>query len=132
MSESKDWRDGVRVTRGASLAESLGGPQGGRATALEFAGTGGMQTWIGRVTMAPGARTSGHRHGRHEVALYVIAGAGRMRWGEQFEHEADVGPGDFIYFTPHVPHEEVNLSAEAALDFVVIRSDGERIFEKLA
>jgi hypothetical protein len=32
-----------------------------------------------------------------------------------------------VYFTPYVPHQELNLDANATLDFVVVRSDGERI-----
>lgn len=35
--------------------------------------------------------------------------------------------GDFLYFTPFVPHEERSLSKDDTLDLVVARSDGERI-----
>jgi len=129
MPQRTDWRDGVRITRGADLAAALAGPSGGRATALEFAGTGGSQTWIGRVAMAPGARNGAHRHGRHEAALFVLAGSARILWGDALEYEADVGPGDFIYFAPYVPHEEWNRDASAPLQLLVVRSDGERIFE---
>jgi uncharacterized RmlC-like cupin family protein len=42
-----------------------------------------------------------------------------------------VGPDDFVYFTPFVPHQEVNLSTSETLDFVVVRSDNERIVVNL-
>jgi uncharacterized RmlC-like cupin family protein len=46
------------------------GPSGaGRATAFDFAGTGGRETWIGTVTLRPNAKTGAHHRGRHEVAV---------------------------------------------------------------
>jgi uncharacterized RmlC-like cupin family protein len=129
MTQGDDFRDSVRVIRATSLAEAMKGPAGsGRATAFEFSGPDG-RTWIGAVSMAPGERNGGHRHGRHEVGLYVVRGRGEIRWGERLEFAARVGPGDFIYFAPFAPHQEVNLDPEASLDFVVARSDSERIFE---
>lgn len=38
--------------------------------------------------------------------------------------------GDFVTFTPFVPHEERNLSADDTLDFVAVRSYRERIAVK--
>jgi len=99
----------------------------GRATAFDFAGTGGRETWIGAVTLQPGSKTGAHHHGRHEVAVYVVKGRGQIRWGERLEFSSDVNPGDFAYFAPYVPHQELNLSNDATLDFVVVRSDNERI-----
>jgi len=123
-----DWREAVRVVRGASLDAVMRGPAGkGRATAFDFAGTGGQKTWIGAVTLAPNTSTGAHHHGRHEAAIYVVRGGSEIRWGERLEYVADVGPGDFVYFAPHVPHQERNLSASEATDFLVVRSDNERI-----
>ena len=104
------------------------GPFGtGRATAFEFDGTGGQQTWIGTVTLKPNAQTGMHHHGRHEVAVYVIRGRSEIRWGERLEYRTAVGPGDFVYFAPYVPHQEMNPSGNETVDFLVIRSDNERI-----
>ena len=103
----------------------------GRATAFDFAGTGGKETWIGAVTLPPGAKTGAHHHGRHEVAVYVVKGRSEIRWGERLEFAAEVGPGDFVYFAPYVPHQELNLDAGETLDFVVVRSDNEGIVVKL-
>lgn len=133
MVEAKKWREtGVRVVRAASLDSVMRDPQGtGRATAFDFAGTEGPKTWIGAVTYKPNAITGAHHHGRHEVAVYVVKGRSEIRWGERLEFATEVGPGDFVYFAPFVPHQEVNQSASETLDFVVVRSDNERIVVNL-
>ncbi len=132
MTEAIDWRTGVRVVRAAAIDQALRPPGGsGRATAFDFAGGGGRATWVGAVTLRPGAATGAHHHGRHEVAVYVVRGCGRIRWGAQLEYAADVGPGDFVYFAPEVPHQEENVQAREALDFVVVRSDNQRIAVRL-
>ena len=133
MMEAIRWRtDGVTVVRAESLNMAMRGPSGtGRATAFDFAGTGGQETWIGTVTLQPNANTGAHHHGRHEVAVYVVKGRSQIRWGERLEFAAEVGPGDFVYFAPYVPHQELNLDAGEILDFVVVRSDNERIVVNL-
>jgi uncharacterized RmlC-like cupin family protein len=121
MTDDPDWRDKVKIVRAADLAGSA------RATAVSFTGTGGCLTWLGRVVLAPGASTGAHHHGRHEVATYIAAGRAELRWGERLEFAASVGPGDFAYFAPFVPHQERNLDATEPVVFVVVRSDDERI-----
>ena len=126
MTEPMKWRtDGVTVVRGAAMLGK------GRATAFDFAGSGGRETWIGTVTMQPNAKTGAHHHGRHEVAIYVVKGRSQIRWGERLEYAAEVGPGDFVYFAPYVPHQELNLDAKETVDFVVVRSDNGGIVVKL-
>jgi uncharacterized RmlC-like cupin family protein len=121
-----DWRNAVQVTRAGSLADAA--TRGaGRATAFDFTGSGGRETWIGTVTLQPKADTGAHHHGRHEVAVYVARGRCEIRWGGSLEFAAQVGPGDFVYFAPNVPHQERNLSAAETVDFVVVRSDDEGI-----
>jgi uncharacterized RmlC-like cupin family protein len=128
MAETARWRDGVRVVRGKSLEMTMREPStGGRATAFHFSGTGGRETWIGTVTLRPKGNTGAHHHGRHEVAVYVVRGRSEIRWGERLEYIAEVGPGDFVYFAPHVPHQERNPSSSEAVHFLVVRSDNERI-----
>jgi uncharacterized RmlC-like cupin family protein len=128
MTDPSRWRDSVSVVRAASLAAAAGEPgKGGRATAFDFTGSGGHETWIGTVTMSPSGMTGAHHHGRHEVMIYVARGRAEIRWGERLEFLANVEPGDFIYFAPFVPHQERNPSATETVDFVVVRSDRERI-----
>jgi len=133
MTRPKQWRtDGVTVVRAESLNATMRGPSGtGRATAFDFTGTGGQKTWIGTVTLQPNAKTGAHHHGRHEVAVYVVKGRSQIRWGVRLEFAAEVGPGDFVYFAPYVPHQELNLDASETLDFVVVRSDNAGILVKL-
>ena len=114
----RDWReDGVKVVRAAATAGQ------GRATAFDFAGTGGPNIWIGTVTLQPNGRTGAHHHGTHEVAVYVRKGRSQIRWGERLEFTTEVGPGDFVYFAPQVPHQEINPDPHEPVDFVVVRSD---------
>ena len=128
MTDAEKWRTGVRVVRADAQQTARLAPGGtGRATAVDYLGSGGSQTWIGTVTVQPGAKTGTHHHGRHEVTIYVVKGRSEIRWGERLEYAADVGPGDFVYFAPFVPHQERNLDAEQTVDFVVVRSDGEKI-----
>jgi uncharacterized RmlC-like cupin family protein len=73
------------------------------------------------------AKTGAHHHGRHEVAIHVVKGRSEIRWGERLEFAATIGPGDFVYFAPYVPHQERNLDTVETLEFVVVRSDNEKI-----
>ena len=128
MTEMTKWKDGVRVVRSASLETLLHGSTGtGRVTAFDFTGTGGERTWIGRVSLKPAARTGAHHHGRHEVMVYITSGRSEIRWGDRLEFVAEAAAGDFVYFSPHVPHQEVNLSTLETVEFLVVRSDNERI-----
>lgn len=127
------WREtSVRIVRAASLDPVMRDPAGaGRATAFDFSGSGGSKIWIGTVLYPPGKITGAHHHGHHELAVYVVRGRSEIRWGERLEFAAEIGPGDLAYFTPFVPHQERNLSANEELEFLVIRSNNERIAEKI-
>jgi uncharacterized RmlC-like cupin family protein len=120
--------DSVKVVRAEVLRDAVGGSAArGRATAFEFAGSGGKQTWIGVVRLSGGANTGPHHHGHHEVAIWVIGGRSEIRWGDRLEFATEVGPGDFAYFAPNVPHQERNLERDTPVDFAVIRSNGDAI-----
>lgn len=123
----RDWRNrGVKVVRAATQQRASASGRG-RATAFDFEGTGGSKIWIGTVTLQPNERTGAHHHGPHEVAIYVSKGRSQIRWGEHLEYVSDVGPGDFVYFPPEVPHQELNPDPDEAVDFVVVRSDNSGI-----
>lgn len=117
---------GVRIVRAAEqqAAREAGG---GRATAFNFTGEGGTRTWIGTVTLQANGCTGGHHHGRHEVAIYVVTGHAELSWGETLSLSTEVGPGDLAYFSPGIPHQERNLSETETVEFLVVRSDNERI-----
>ncbi|MDI1284633.1 MAG: cupin domain-containing protein [Reyranella sp.] len=119
------WNDeSVKIVRCEAIA---GLAVGGRATAFDFSGSGGRKTWIGLVRLAAGGNTGPHHHGRHEVAVWVVKGRSQIRWGDRLEFAAEIGPGDFAYFTPYVPHQELNLDADQPVEFIVVRSDNDGI-----
>ncbi len=125
------WRDGVRIVRAAALADARANAGNGRATVFDFVGSGGKATWIGSVNVAPGSKTGTHDHGRHEVMLYAVKGIAEIRWGERLEFAADIGPGDCAYFAPYVPHQERVPDDGETVEFLVVRSDNERIVNPL-
>src|ERR1700681_2246472 len=129
MTETGEWRaEGGKGVKAGLVRGAMHGASGiERVTAFDFSGAGGRQTWIGAVTLEPRAKTGAHHHGRHEVAVYVVRGHGQIRWGERLEFAADIAPGDFVYFAPYVPHQELNPDASETVDFVVVRSDNEKI-----
>ena len=125
------WRDGVRIVRAAALADARANAGNGRATVFDFAGSGGKATWIGSVNVSPGSKTGTHDHGRHEVMIYVVKGEAEIRWGERLEFAADIWPGDCAYFAPYVPHQERVPDDGETVEFLVVRSDNERIVNPL-
>lgn len=127
MTVQTDWRLAVRVRRATALADERA--MQGRTTVFDFLGTGGGgdRTWIGSVDVAPGSNTGPHHHGRHEVLVYVVKGRSEIRWGEQLEYATEIGPGDAVYFAPGVPHQERSLESTDRVEYLVVRSDGEKI-----
>ena len=123
------WRNnGVTIVRATSLNAVMAGPSGrGLAAAVDFAGTDGSKTWLGTISLRPAAKTGIHHHGHTEVAIYVVKGRGQIRWGERLEFAGRVGPGDFVYFAPYVPHQEQNLDPSETFDIVSVRSNNEGI-----
>ena len=134
MSEEKpDWREhGVRVVRSGQLDTNTPQTPGmNRAAAINYARVGAQKLWAGTVTIHPDAKTGAHHHGELESVIYVVRGRARMRWGEALEFTAEAGPGDFIYVPPFVPHQEINASADEALECVLVRSDQEAVVVNL-
>ncbi len=133
MDDTPDWRtDGVQVIPGDRLdADTPQTPGMARAAAVDFARAGARRLWAGTVRIQPDAKTGAHHHGALESVIYVVRGRARMRWGERLEYVAEAGPGDFIFVPPYVPHQEINASAEEALECVLVRSDGEAVVVNL-
>ncbi len=111
-----------------------------RRTAIEVARVGTKKISAGTLRIQAGAKTGAHHHGHLERVIDVVPGQVRRRWGNQLEHTANAGPGDFIFVSPYVspyvpppcvpsyvPHQELNASASEPFDCVLVRSDGEAI-----
>jgi uncharacterized RmlC-like cupin family protein len=128
-----DWRrHGVRVVRSGELDTNTAQTPGmNRAAAINFAKAGAQKLWAGTVSIHPDAKTGAHHHGALESVIYVVRGKARMRWGERLEFVAEAGPGDFIFVPPFVPHQEINASADEALECVLVRSDQEAVVVNL-
>jgi uncharacterized RmlC-like cupin family protein len=103
-----------------------------REAAVSRASAGAEKLWAGTVTIQPGAKTGPHHHGPLESVIYVLRGRARMRWGDRLEFASEAGPGDFIYVPPHVPHQEINASADEPLSCVVVHGDQEPVVVNLA
>jgi uncharacterized RmlC-like cupin family protein len=79
--------------------------------------------WMGKVTGAPKGDSGAHHHGDAETAGYILSGHTRILYGEGFRQYVDLGPGDFIYVPPYVPHIERNLTDEPVV-FITARNPG--------
>src|SRR5579875_3777275 len=130
---ASDWKiNGVKVIPAGTLdPDTAQTPGMSRAAAINYARVGAQKLWAGTVNIAPDAKTGAHHHGALESVIYVIRGRARMRWGERLEFMAEAGPGDFIFVPPYVPHQEINASAQQALECVVVRSDNEAVVVNL-
>jgi len=133
MTADEHWkREGVRVIPADELDPNTAQTPGmNRAAAINFARVGAEKLWAGTVVIHAGAKTGAHHHGELESVIYVVKGRARMRWGEALEFVAEAGPGDFIYVPPFVPHQEINASADEALECVLVRSGGEAVVVNL-
>src|SRR4051794_28461612 len=121
------WKhDGVRVIPGTQLDGNVPSTPGmDRKAAINFARVGAQKLWAGTVTIHANAKTGAHHHGHLESVIYVVKGRARMRWGEHLEYVAEAGPGDFIFFPPYVPHQEINTPTGETPACVLVRSDNE-------
>lgn len=75
------------------------------------------------LAIRPGGRAKAHRHAGHETAIYVLEGTAVLWFGEQLESRLEVGPGDFVYIPPDVPHVPVNPSGSHWARALVARTD---------
>jgi uncharacterized RmlC-like cupin family protein len=131
--DAPDWRSrGVRIVSHDRLDPNTPQTPGMyREAAVNRASSGAEKIWAGTVKIYPGAKTGPHHHGELESVIYVVSGRARMRWGERLEFMAEAGPGDFIYVSPFVPHQEINANADEPLSCVVVRSDQEPVVVNL-
>lgn len=65
---------------------------------------------LAEATVPPGRETAEHYHPRTEELYYFVAGAGRMRLGNE---EAEVRAGDCVVIAPGTPHKLWNPGDEA-------------------
>jgi uncharacterized RmlC-like cupin family protein len=78
--------------------------------------------WMGRVMGEAGKRSGAHHHGEVETAGYILSGRTRIYFGEYYKEYVDLGPGDFVYVPPFVPHIEETLSETEPVVFITSRT----------
>ncbi len=111
----------VRVIRSSSSYEGKQGPTYTGGVSAESCNATGL--WLGKIEVAPGARTTAHHHEKHETAIYVLQGGADHWYGENLEHHVVAGPGDYIYIPAGIPHVAVNRSQTEPVVAVVARTD---------
>lgn len=93
----------------------IGGAEISQATA------GATNIYMGVFRVPPGARSRPHYHAHCESAVYIIAGALEVRWGDGLEHVVRLQPRDLVYVPPRETHVLVNLSEAEPAEYVVAR-----------
>lgn len=112
----------VVVIRADQLSEATAQTPGmRRSAAIDRASAGSENLWVGRVTVAPDAKTGPHHHGDCDSVVCITAGRVSIRWGDGLRERVEAGPGDFIYIPARLVHQEINEGDEE-VDSIVIRS----------
>lgn len=101
------FRDGVEpfTTKDGSIIRELMHPRAHAA----------RQQSLAEATVPAGGRTALHRHQRTEEIYHILAGAGRMRLGEE---ELHVTRGETICIPPGMPHNISNEGGRLPLVFL--------------
>jgi uncharacterized RmlC-like cupin family protein len=112
----------VRITRNNHLDRNT--PQSAgilRLAAINSDLSSSSHICGGIMIAQPRTASSVHHHGEQETIIYVLGGSGQVRWGRHGECSETVRPGDFVFIPAHLPHQELNPTAET-VTWVVIRS----------
>lgn len=118
----------LKVVRRAQCSkETTQTPGMERLAGVAGSTVGAKHLWMGFVTMAPGAKSGAHHHGRSESAIFILRGSARFLWGDRLEHASEAGPGDFVYVPPNLVHQEINPSGSDPIEMIVARDSAEGI-----
>jgi uncharacterized RmlC-like cupin family protein len=113
--------DRAVVIRAVSEYTGAQGPQYGGGVSAESVGSTGL--WLGKVTIAPGARTRAHLHERHETAIYVLEGECIVYSGRELAARDAASAGEYMYIPANVSHVAVNASATERCVAIITRTD---------
>jgi uncharacterized RmlC-like cupin family protein len=92
-------------------------------TGISVGNIGSQGICMHLLTIPPGQRAKAHLHENHETAIYVIAGAGDMWYGENLAEHLVVKAGEFLYIPAGVPHLPYNASDTEPCTVVIARTD---------
>lgn len=93
-----------------------------RVSGVSIQHTPATKIWFGKVSNEPGYRSLPHHHGEAETGGYVLAGHGRIYFGENYSQYVDMSEGDFVFVPPFMPHVEVNMSLTEELVWLTTRT----------
>jgi len=103
-----------------------------RVAAISGDSVGSRAIWMGQTTVAPGAVSGPHHHGRSETAIYVVSGRPVFIYREAGrEVRLETKPGDYVFVPPCVPHIESNADSAQEAVVVIARTTQEAIVENL-
>ena len=75
------------------------------------------------VVIPPDAKSEPHSHRGYEMGIYVIEGRVETRCGHRLESTVINEAGDFLFISPGMPHEALNLSPTEPARTRVSRND---------
>jgi len=84
---------------------------------------GSSAIWIGKITIAPGARTTGHFDEHHETAIHVLSGDVEMWSGPDLFPHPVVAAGGYLYVPAGVSHVAVNRSQTEPATVILALTD---------
>jgi uncharacterized RmlC-like cupin family protein len=90
-------------------------------TEISQSTTGAHNIDMGIFRVPPGSRGRPHYHDDCESALYMLAGAIEIRFGDQLQDALIVEAGDMLYVPPRETHTVRNLSDTHPAEYVVAR-----------
>lgn len=110
------------LVRAGERAEGRTGVTYAAGISRTSAGSEGLSLQL--AALPPGGRSRVHQHDAHESAAYVVEGELVLLSGEQLEHEAVAGRGDFVFIPSGVPHLVRNDGPDPAVA-VLARTDAD-------
>jgi uncharacterized RmlC-like cupin family protein len=110
-----------RLVRTVDAYTGKQGPTYFGGISAESVGSTGL--WLGRVEIAPGARTKAHYHEHHETAIYILQGETGVWFGDNLENYLVAAAGDYFYIPAGVSHVAANLSDSEPALALIARTD---------
>jgi len=107
----------IEVVRGSELNEGYSTPGIVRAKAFESIH---RFVIVSRTTVASGAVSNWHHHGKRHLYGFLESGRMRLEYGVKGASAVEVGKGDFFHIPPDLVHRDVNPDKEQALVIVNI------------
>jgi uncharacterized RmlC-like cupin family protein len=93
-----------------------------RISGISLQHTPATRLWFGKVHNLAGYRSVPHHHGEAETGGYVLRGAGRIYFGENYREYLDMAQGDWVFVPPYMPHVECNMSVTEELVWLTTRT----------